>query len=173
MKIANLTLTPAESEILKRSLEIYRRRHGGQGDIREVIADGLNAYLELYDQEGNEEDWLSERVVYGPRYRKRPVGDLDEVARLLVKGEKCYGCGDCCRRTIGVRVTPEEIQAIEAQGFEKEGFLDRDGMIKSGPEGCYFLVNRRNGTSFCRIYEKRPQICREYFCNGRRRGLRT
>ena len=171
MKIGDLALTPVESEILERSLEIYRTKHGGQGDLKDVMIAGLKAYLELYDQKGDEKDWLSETVVYGPRYYKSPVRDLDDVARLLVKGEKCDRCGQCCRRTIGVKVTAGEIETIEAFGFKEEEFLDRDGMIRSGPEGCYFLVNGRNGTSLCRIYEKRPQICQEFFCNGRKRGL--
>lgn len=169
MKIDDLALTPVETEILDRSLNIYRKKHGALGDFKEVVIEGLKAYLELYGQEADEKDSLSETVVYGPRYHKKPVRDLDEVARLLVKGGKCDQCGECCRRTVGIRVTLQEIEALDALGFKKEEFLDRDGMIASNAtNGCYFLINGRNGNAFCRIYENRPQICRGYFCNGRK-----
>lgn len=170
MKKDDFILTPVETEILDRSLNIYRRKHGDRGDFKDVVIEGIKAYLELYGQEADENDSLSETVVYGPRYHKKPVRDLDEVARLLVKGEKCDRCGECCRRTVGVRVSLQEIEAIQALGFKKEEFLDRDGMIASSANGCYFLVNGRNGNAFCRIYENRPKICQEYFCNGRKRG---
>lgn len=58
------------------------------------MIEGLKAYLELYGQEADARDLLSETVVYGPRYHKRPIRDLDEVARLLVKAEKCDRCCD-------------------------------------------------------------------------------
>ena len=121
--------------------------------------------MELYEREYGEQDELSRVVVYGPRYSKTSVTDLDEVARLLVNGGRCMNCGTCCKRTIGVSVRKEEIEKIEKLGYKREEFVDSDGLIKAGPEGCYFLVTKRDSTTRCRIHGHRPEICRNYFCN--------
>ena len=154
-----------EAELLKRAVYVYRQKHKTRCQPKDVIIEALETYLELYEREYGEQDELSRVAVYGPRRVKAQVTDLDDVARLLVNGGKCMNCGACCKRTIGVRASEEEIEEIEKLGYKREEFLDSDGLIKAGPEGCYFLVTKRDSTTRCRIHEHRPEICRNYFCN--------
>lgn len=162
-----LNLTKEEVELFERAVYVFRQKNMTDCSPRGVVVECLKTYLELYERRYGPQDALSQKVVHGGQYVKPPVTDLDEVARLLVKGGKCTNCGRCCQRTIGVRVTEEEVPEIEKLGYSTKDFLDEDGMIRSNGKGCYFLVMRQNGTSRCRIYEKRPQICRDYYCNGR------
>ncbi len=159
-----------EAELLKRAMYVYKKKHKARCQPKDVIIEALETYLELYEREYGEQDELSRVIVYGQRYNKASVVDLDEVARLLVNGGKCMNCGNCCRRTIGVRAFKEEIERIEKLGYKREEFVDSDGFIKAGPEGCYFLVTKRDSTTRCRIHEQRPEICRNYFCNKAKHG---
>ncbi len=169
MEANTFSLSEEEAFLLERAGYIYRQKNGAEPLPGEVVLECIRTYVELYDRRFGLQDALSQRVVRGDRYRAPPVTDLDEIARLLVKGSKCVNCGKCCQKVLGVRVTEKEVEEIEKLGYRREDFLDEDGMIKRGRNGCYFLIMRRDGTSRCRIYEKRPQICRDYFCNGKSR----
>ena len=77
---------------------------------------------------------LSRGAVFGSEGRETPVDDLDVVARRLVILGRCYRRGDCCRRTIGVRVSERAILRIEETGrarrvvhVRKRDRNDRDG----------------------------------------------
>lgn len=161
-----------EHQLVQRATLVCRRKNGSPQTLREVIVESLEVYLRLYEPAYGPQDSLSRTVVHGPQSAPVPVADLDEVARLVVRTARCVRCGNCCRRTIGVRVTAEEIERIEALGYRREDLLDRDGMIKAGPGGCTFLVDGGPGKARCRIHAQRPQICRDFFCADQKPGFR-
>jgi len=157
--------TREQQALLERATYVYRQKNMTDCAPEDVIVECLATYLQLYEWKYGPPDPLSQMVVYGPRHARTPVADLDEVARLLVRGGVCKNCGKCCRNVIGVRVSEEEIQEIEKLGYAREEFLDEDGLIRTVPgHGCYFLVIKTDGTARCRIYGARPQICKAYFC---------
>jgi hypothetical protein len=67
------------------------------------------------------------------------------------------GCGTFCCRLL-VRLDPEEREAVGC-GQVAKGFVDKD------PENgnCVHLDTQ---TNLCRIWARRPRVCREYSCNG-------
>jgi len=151
---------------VRRATLVCQHKNGGPRKPRQAIVESLEVYLHLYELAYGPQDPLSRAVVHGPPSAPVSVTDLDEVARLVVRTGRCVRCGKCCRRTIGVRVTAEEIERIKALGYRREDFLDRDGMIKAGPGGCIFLVDGGPGQTRCRIHSHRPQICRGFFCQA-------
>jgi len=159
-----LGLTDDERELVRRAMLVCQHKNGGSRMSRQAIVESLEVYLRLYELTYGPQDPLSRTVVHGPPPAPVPVTDLDEVARLVVRTGRCVRCGKCCRRTIGVHVTAEEIERIEALGYRRKDFLDRDGMIKAGSGGCTFLVDGGPGQTRCRIHSHRPQICRGFFC---------
>ncbi len=166
-------LDEREAELLRRAMYVFRRKNGRPANPTEVILEALELCLKMFWRwYGEEQDELSTIVVYGQPNVEAPPKDLDEAAMRVVKGGgKCYSRGDCCKRTVGVKVSEEEIQAIEKLGHRREEFLDPDSLLngqrqlRAGPGGCTFLVIAPNGESRCRVYGSRPQVCREFFCN--------
>jgi len=87
MNLSLLNLGALEAPLLTRAQEIYRWKNLRGGEPGDVVTESLRTYVTLYQKRyGSEEDALSEAVVYGPRRRRPPLADLDEVARLLVTG---------------------------------------------------------------------------------------
>ncbi len=166
-------LDEREAELLSRATYVFRRKNGRPANPAEVILEALELYLKMFWRWfGEAQDELSTVVVHGQQDMEAPPGDLDEVAKRVVKGGgKCYNRGDCCKRTVGVKVSEEEIQDIENLGKQREECLDQDSLLngqrqlKAGAGGCTFLVIAPNGESRCRVYGSRPQVCREFFCN--------
>ncbi len=67
------------------------------------------------------------------------------------------GCGTFCCRLL-VRLDPDE-QETANPGRVAKGFVDKEP--ESG--NCvHFDVQ----TSLCRVWTRRPRVCREYSCNG-------
>ncbi|NIR60298.1 MAG: hypothetical protein GWO02_12685 [Gammaproteobacteria bacterium] len=67
------------------------------------------------------------------------------------------GCRTFCCRLL-VRLDPDEREPSAETGTTVKGFVDKtaDGIcLHFDPE-----------TSLCRIWERRPRVCREYDCNG-------
>ncbi len=158
-----LELADDERALVRRATLVCQHKNGGPRMPRQAIVESLEVYLRLYELAYGPQDPLSRTVVHGPPSAPVAVTDLDEVARLVVRTGRCVRCGNCCRRTIGVHVTAGEIERIEALGYRRKNFLDRDGMIKAGP-GCTFLVDGGPGKTRCRIHSRRPQICCGFFC---------
>lgn len=165
MNDGSVEFTKKEEELLRRARYVYRQKNMAPCGLKDVVIESLQTYLDLFERRYGIRDELSREVVYGPQHARAPVTSLDDVASLLVRSGKCYHRGDCCKRTVGVRVTEKEINGIEKLGYKREDFLNGDGQIKATPEGCYFVVIRRDGSSRCRIYGSRPQVCKDYFCN--------
>ena len=75
-------------------------------------------------------------------------------------GEFCKNCRTICCRNALIALFPCEI------GKLKEGI---QGFLKSNNDKwCYYFDN--NGRN-CSIYDKRPIICRIFFCNFMRKKL--
>lgn len=66
------------------------------------------------------------------------------------------GCQSFCCRLL-VRLKPHEMQA-GTDGFAAKGYVDKT------PDGHCIHMNLENG--MCDIWEKRPESCKEYHCNG-------
>ena len=85
----------------------------------------------------------------------------------------CQGCGECCRGYHLVRISPEEKQRIEAQGWKTTDGVEPDAMIV--PEGSRFRLGHQasgacvflDDTGRCRIHARfseaaKPLACRLY-----------
>ncbi len=158
-------LTPEESVLLAKTMVIYQRKNRRGCQPKDVVLESLELYIKLYELLSTPPDELSKVAVFGPNAGETPAADLDEVARRLVIMGRCYRRGDCCRRTIGVRVSERDILRIEETGRKREEFLDEDGRLKAGPGGCNFFVAGPDGSPNCQIYANRPEACRNFVCN--------
>lgn len=67
------------------------------------------------------------------------------------------GCRTFCCRLL-VRLDPDERVPSDEPGMPPKGFVDKD------EEG--FCVNFDRKRELCRIWARRPRVCREYSCNG-------
>lgn len=69
---------------------------------------------------------------------------------------RALGCQTFCCRLL-VRLDPDEREAAQG-GLPPKGFVDKDL-----EDGLCIHLDRENHR--CRIWAKRPRICREYHCN--------
>lgn len=80
---------------------------------------------------------------------------MDVYAPVDCEAGRRMGCCTFCCRLL-VRLDPEERPALE--GLEaRKGFVDKDH------DGCCVHLDRV--TQRCRIWARRPRVCREYDCN--------
>lgn len=78
----------------------------------------------------------------------------------------CARCGKCC--SLDIPLTDAEVASgkyrAHYSGYWDEYVLDRDyfgrGQHKMGGQ-CVYLKGRR-----CSIYRVRPQVCRDFRCEG-------
>jgi hypothetical protein len=82
---------------------------------------------------------------------------MGEIADVDCEAGRAMGCGTFCCRLL-VRLDPEEREPAEGSTPQK-GFVD-----KSPEDGLCVHLDRE--TCLCRIWERRPRICREYDCNA-------
>lgn len=69
---------------------------------------------------------------------------------------RAMGCQTFCCRLL-VRLDPDEREPGQA-GMPSKGYVDKD--LNDG-----LCIHLDRVTHRCRIWEKRPRICREYHCN--------
>ncbi len=71
---------------------------------------------------------------------------------------KCNDCGLCCITHKVIEITPEE-----AEKFGEKHCWKKDGVfyLRTYTRGCVFLNNKS-----CKIYDKRPNICRNFKYGG-------
>lgn len=81
--------------------------------------------------------------------RCRAVGVDCDAGRVL-------GCGTFCCRLL-VRLRPHEIALAEADQRDKN-FVDKTEVG--------YCVHFDIASSLCGIWKRRPEVCREYDCNG-------
>ena len=80
----------------------------------------------------------------------------------------CNNCGACCLK-FTVKLSDTDVRRIEKLGFKKNYFAETDDFdkkfgnyaLKRVDDKCIFLEKKKN-KYFCRIYEKRPSICKDY-----------
>ena len=84
----------------------------------------------------------------------------------------CENCGECCKYYT-VKLTEEEVKEIENLGFIRSEFcepddfdLDMGSFALLRPDGQCIFLTERNKKYYCKIYEKRPKICKDYPFNG-------
>ena len=160
-----LSVTESEAALVREASALFARKNGRPCSLAALLADSLQSYLTEYEPFFGPEDPVAQALVHGLTETPEQL-DLDEVARRAVHVGRCYRRGDCCRRTIGVTVSEEEIARIETAGHRRVDFLDEAEMrLKAGPGGCVFYAEGLDGSPGCRIYADRPNACRNYFCN--------
>ena len=75
-----------------------------------------------------------------------------------VPTKTCRRCGDCCRaETLLKECSPEEIMILKMICLETGRKFDPKAK-------CPFLEFKL-GNAICKIYDKRPWFCRDYFCS--------
>jgi Fe-S-cluster containining protein len=70
---------------------------------------------------------------------------------------RALGCQTFCCRLL-VRLDPDEREPSK-DGLPPKGFVDKD-------LGDGLCIHLDRVTHRCRIWAKRPRVCREYHCNG-------
>lgn len=93
---------------------------------------------------------------------------IDEVAANLDKAVfseiDCLKCANCCKSTPAIVTRPDAKRIAKFLGLSTKTFIkkylleDFDGSLMINGVPCTFL----NDDNTCRIYEVRPQACREY-----------
>ena len=160
-----LQISDREAALVREATALFERKNGRPCTVADLLADSLQSYLTEYEPFFGPEDPVAQALVHGLTETPEQL-DLDEVARRAVHVGRCYRRGDCCRRTIGVTVSEEEIARIETAGHRRGDFLDEADMrLKAGPGGCHFFAEGLDGSPGCSIYADRPNACRNYFCN--------
>ena len=119
------------------------------------------------------------RSLLAPRYREltalRAYPSRELATIIADVGFHCDCCGRCCTREFNGHILLLDEDAMRIRACEPEAlepvplldFCDQHGTYyapgytmrsRGDPEGsCHFLKDRR-----CRIYEKRPAVCRVY-----------
>ena len=160
-----LQISEREAALVREATALFARKNGRSCTVADLLADSLQSYLTEYEPFFGPEDTVAQALVHGLAEVPERL-DLDEVARRAVHVGRCYRRGDCCRRTIGVAVSEEEIERIEGAGHRRADFLDEADMrLKAGSGGCVFYAEGLDGSPGCRVYANRPNSCRNYFCN--------
>lgn len=76
---------------------------------------------------------------------------------------RCRRCGYCCTQI--VVLSPKELEEIKQLGHDENAFstIDDTGRKRLRRLGyyCYFMTLDK-GVASCKIYDKRPKICRQY-----------
>jgi Fe-S-cluster containining protein len=82
--------------------------------------------------------------------------DPARCADIDCEAGRRLGCRVFCCRLL-VRLDPEEREP-RSDGLAEKGFVDKD------PDGYCVHFDRERG--LCRIWARRPRVCREYHCNS-------
>jgi uncharacterized protein len=114
------------------------------------------------------ENLKKENRQYFNKLKLRKPKDLDEVfheAHEEVFQEiDCLQCANCCKTTSPIFYQKDIERAAKAMRMKPGDFIekylrldeDNDYVLQTAP--CPFL----DGENYCRIYEDRPNACREY-----------
>ena len=76
-------------------------------------------------------------------------------------------CGECCKK-FAVEVSKSEISRIKGLGYEEDDFLEKEffgsgtNVLKRDKNGCFFLEKGKDESYSCKIYENRPETCKDY-----------
>jgi Fe-S-cluster containining protein len=78
----------------------------------------------------------------------------------------CNRCGKCCHQIVDL--SEEDIALICSLGIPQENFVatapfnSHAKRIKQIDGKCFFLSFDKDNMSFCKIYDARPKICKDY-----------
>jgi Fe-S-cluster containining protein len=82
----------------------------------------------------------------------------------------CLSCGACCAAMLCVGVRPSEDERLSGEEYwditieAREGEITVDRYLRRDPETlvCAFLNIADGEPTFCKIYERRPQMCHDF-----------
>lgn len=90
----------------------------------------------------------------------------DNIYDFTIDG-KCSGCGNCCSNLLPM--SKKEIKAIH-EYVQRNGIKECQHIIPLAKATidmtCPF---RDNGKKICTIYPARPEICRQFICDSKKR----
>ena len=102
------------------------------------------------------------------RLKKLKPNDLDEKTHQLHDGAfkkiDCLSCANCCKTTgplftqRDIKVISKHLKLSEHQFIQKYLRIDEDNDYVLQQLPCVFL----GADNYCRIYDYRPQACREF-----------
>ncbi len=90
-----------------------------------------------------------------------------------IQNWSCHGCTDCCRNQLLIKITPDEKQRLEQQGWTRADGVDPESMVVA-ERGYFRLGHQEDGACVfldaegrCRIHAKfgepaKPLACRLY-----------
>jgi len=92
---------------------------------------------------------------------------VNQIAKPIIEAIDCTQCGNCCR-VLDVFIEKQDMpRLIHATNMDEhsliDAYIDQTPELKAGEVGCFqhipcpFLQGKR-----CRIYEYRPDACRQY-----------
>lgn len=86
----------------------------------------------------------------------------------FTKDGKCSGCGNCCSNLLPM--SQKEVDAIHRY-IEKHNIKEcRHLLPVATPTIDMTCPFRDNDNSYCRIYEVRPEICKQFICDNEKRA---
>lgn len=84
------------------------------------------------------------------------------------KDGKCSGCGGCCSNLLPM--SDKEVNAIKRY-IKKHGIKECKHLLPTAtPTIDMTCPFRDNDNHCCRIYEVRPEICKQFICNSEKRA---
>jgi len=78
---------------------------------------------------------------------------------------ECEKCGNCCKG-FALDIQPKNVNLENITLLEIHDVPVKEGFTLFVPHRCKHLTDE----SLCDIWENRPQVCRNYFCEGEKRG---
>ncbi len=73
-------------------------------------------------------------------------------------------CADCCKY-LTVKLSKKDISAIKREGYDEKFFMEFDNHIRSPVlkiKGKCVFLGKKKDKYYCKIYELRPKVCRQY-----------
>lgn len=96
---------------------------------------------------------------------QKMLDDMEHGVYDLTDNGKCIQCGSCCSNRLPM--TPHEIKTI-SEYIKKNNIKECKRLFPTTTPlldlTCPFLDTTKKCEK-CRIYEVRPQVCRDFICN--------
>ena len=73
----------------------------------------------------------------------------------------CIQCGNCCKKINLNLIPPEEIREMLGRHFNRQ----IDTLALTMKHQCAQLEEIEPGKYKCKIYEKRPELCKQFICD--------
>lgn len=89
--------------------------------------------------------------------KEQEILDMLKIKDLSING-KCCKCGECCSNIL--LITQEELDVIQEYVIKYNIKLNKTMLVMANKIYCPYFDGKK-----CLIYEIRPLICREFYCN--------